>query len=143
VASSGLSSVPSDIFTPRLGSNPAERDTASQASRDIPAVFQGKKKARTSHIWSSENGCEIEVDGIRRWRCNRCKLELLPRLNRLRSTADDCRQRRTWLTTVDRSRSSSCHPTDCQFWSSPRTGPQNVVQFGSERGLDRTDRVEH
>jgi hypothetical protein len=76
VASSGLSSVPSDIFTPRLGSNPAERDTASEASRDIPAVFQGKKKARTSHIWSPENGCEIEVNGIRRWRCNRCKHEL-------------------------------------------------------------------
>jgi hypothetical protein len=76
VASSGLSSVPSDIFTPRVGSNPAERDTASEASRDIPAVFQGKKKARTSHIWSPENGCEIEVNGIRRWRCNRCKHEL-------------------------------------------------------------------
>jgi hypothetical protein len=72
--SSGLSSVPSSMFTPAVGSNPAERDSSPD---NIPAVFLAKKKVRTSHVWLPENGEEVAIDGQPRWKCNRCTYFLL------------------------------------------------------------------
>jgi len=39
----------------------------------ISDVFKGRKKARSSHIWQSENGEEYTFAGITRWKCLRCK----------------------------------------------------------------------
>jgi len=40
----------------------------------IPDVFKAKKKVRSSHIWLPENGIECVVDGVDRWKCQRCGL---------------------------------------------------------------------
>jgi hypothetical protein len=71
--SSGLSSVPSDLFTPTLGSNPVEPEQQESQDPRVPDIFLGKRKARTSIIWNPENGREVEIAGQRRWRCNRCE----------------------------------------------------------------------
>jgi hypothetical protein len=71
--SSGLSSVPSDLFTPTLGSNPVEPEQQESQDLRVPDIFLGKRKARTSIIWNPENGREVEISGQRRWRCNRCE----------------------------------------------------------------------
>jgi hypothetical protein len=71
--SSGLSSVPSHLFTPTVGSNPAEPEKDESQDPRVADIFVGKRKARTSIIWNPENWREVEIAGQRRWRCNRCE----------------------------------------------------------------------
>jgi len=42
----------------------------------IPDIFKAKKKAGLSHIRLPENGVECVVDGVARWKCQRCRLIL-------------------------------------------------------------------
>jgi len=49
----------------------------------IPDVFKGRKKARSSHIWQSENGEEYTFAGITRWKCLRCKFPRIDNCDKL------------------------------------------------------------
>lgn len=66
-----LSSAPSGLLTPTVGSNPAEDGyTAASGSR----IYERRKRIRKSWVYFPENGSEYTtVDGKTRWRCARCK----------------------------------------------------------------------
>jgi hypothetical protein len=56
----------------------SDTDTVVELDDDgsIPDTFKAKKRARLSHIWLPENGVECVVDGVTRWKCQRCRLIL-------------------------------------------------------------------
>ena len=66
-----LSSAPSGLLTPTVGSNPGE-DGYSVGSGG--RIYERRKRIRKSWIYFPENGSEYTtVDGKTRWRYARCK----------------------------------------------------------------------
>ena len=66
-----LSSAPSGLLTPTVGSNP-EEDGYSVGSGG--RIYERRKRIRKSWVYFPENGSEYTtVDGKMRWRCARCK----------------------------------------------------------------------
>lgn len=66
-----LSSAPSGLLTPTVGSNPGEDGyTVGSGGR----IYERRKRIRQSWVYFPENGSEYTtVDGKTRWRCARCK----------------------------------------------------------------------
>ena len=66
-----LSSAPSGLLTPTVGSNPREYGyTVASGSR----IYERRKRIRKSWVYFPENGSEYTtVDGKTRWRCAQCK----------------------------------------------------------------------
>ena len=67
---SALSSAPSGLLTPTLGSNPGEDGYSAGLETRI---YQRRKRIRKSWVYFPENGAEYTtIDGKTRWRCARC-----------------------------------------------------------------------
>jgi len=66
-----LSSAPSGLLTPTVGSNLGEDGyTVGSGGR----IYERRKRIRKSWVYFPENGSEYTtVDGKTRWRCARCK----------------------------------------------------------------------
>ena len=66
-----LSSAPSGLLTPMVGSNPGEDGyTVGSGGR----IYERRKRMGKSWVYFPENGSEYTtVDGKTRWRCARCK----------------------------------------------------------------------
>jgi len=45
---------------------------ALEDANSISEVFMARRKARSSHIWLPENGIECIINGLVRWKCQRC-----------------------------------------------------------------------
>jgi len=69
---SALSSAPSGLLTPTVGSNPGEDGYGARSARRI---YERRRRIRKSWVYFPENGNEYTtIDGKTRWRCARCKL---------------------------------------------------------------------
>ena len=67
-----LSSAPSGLLTPTVGSNPGEDGYGAGSERRI---YERRRRIRKSWVYFPENGNEYTtIDGKTRWRCARCKL---------------------------------------------------------------------
>ena len=68
---SALSSAPSGLLTPTIGSTASEVAYSTQSERRI---YERRRKIRKSQVYFSEHGSEYTTpDGKTRWRCARCK----------------------------------------------------------------------
>ena len=67
---SGLSSAPSGLLTPTIGSTTGEMAYSTRSERRI---YERRRKMRKSWVFFPENGSEYTTaDGKTRWRCARC-----------------------------------------------------------------------
>jgi hypothetical protein len=70
----GLYDSPADTYTNER--DPIEDSDSMAEVHDqdsIPPIFKAKKRQRSSHIWLPENGVECVVDGVDRWKYQRCE----------------------------------------------------------------------
>jgi len=68
---SALSSAPSGLLTPTIGSTASEVAYSTQAERRI---YERRGKIRKSWVYFSESGSEYTTpDGKTRWRCAQCR----------------------------------------------------------------------
>ena len=69
--SSALSSAPSGLLTPTIGTTTGDGEYATRSERGI---YEKRRKVRKSWVYFPENGSEYTTaDGKIRWRCARCK----------------------------------------------------------------------
>ena len=74
--SSALSSAPSGLLTPTIGTTTGERYYSTQSERNI---YKRRRKLRKSWVYFRENGSEYTTaDGKTRWHCARCKYLSFP-----------------------------------------------------------------
>ena len=67
---SALSTAPSGLLTPTLGSNPADGSSSGGDRR----IYERRRKVRKSWVYHPENGGEYATpDGRTRWWCARCR----------------------------------------------------------------------
>ena len=68
---SALSTPPSGLLTPTLGSNTADGSSSGRNRR----IYERRRKVRKSWVYHPENGGEYATpDGRTRWWCARCRL---------------------------------------------------------------------
>ena len=68
-----LSTAPSGLLTPTLGSNTADGSSSGGDRR----IYERRKKIRKSWVYFPENGGEyLTPEGHTRWRCARCKYSI-------------------------------------------------------------------
>ena len=70
---SALSTAPSGLLTPTLGSNTADGSSSGGDRR----IYERRRKVRKSWVYHPENGGEYAIpDGRTRWRCSRCRFSI-------------------------------------------------------------------
>ena len=68
-STSALSTAPSGLLTPTLGSNTVDGSSSGGGGR----IYERRRKVRKSWVYHPENGGEyFTPDGRTRWRCARC-----------------------------------------------------------------------
>lgn len=66
-----LSSAPSRLLTPSVGSNPGENGYSAETER---IIYERRRRIQKSWVYFPENGYEYTtLDGKTRWRCAHCK----------------------------------------------------------------------
>ena len=72
-SASALSTAPSGLLTPTLGSNTADGSSSGGDRR----IYKRRRKVRKSWVYHPENGGEYATpDGRTRWRCARCRFSI-------------------------------------------------------------------
>ena len=73
--SSELSSLDSALFPCTMVHQSQSSSLLSlRADREIPEIFNAKRKGRTSFVWEKQNGQEYLQDRKWQWKCVRCKI---------------------------------------------------------------------
>ena len=63
---------PTDDTQNKQMENDEDSVEAVEDANSIPEVFMARRKARSSHIWLPENGIECTINGVVRWKGQRC-----------------------------------------------------------------------